>query len=240
MKLIYKTCPNCGANLKFNVNDESVTCDYCGTFVLIEHEKQKMNKPIELKNAQRIYVNKISEILKWVSRGIISSMLIILGLAFCAISIPISGIIMFIAGILAIIPPTFKIFARMVYVKIALIAVLAMFGFFAGVFCAYDLPNEFQGKYVSDTTNLTVEIKGNTIIINDNGEITKEKIYTWEETYGHFTYHNIKVNNGEYNFRIVNHGDVDYKFYLRNGQHGGPVHYFYNTKKETDKYVCHE
>ncbi len=31
IRLIQKSCPNCGANLKFNVNDESVTCDYCGT-----------------------------------------------------------------------------------------------------------------------------------------------------------------------------------------------------------------
>lgn len=240
IRLIQKSCPNCGANLKFNVNDESVTCDYCGTYVLIEHQKENMDIPIKTPNTQKIYVNKITEILKWVSRCIISFMLLVLGLAICSFSNPLYGIILIVAGIISILPSTLKLFGGIVYVKIAIISILFLIGFFGGIMNSYELPNEFQGKYVSDTTNLTIEIKGNIIIVNDNGDITKEKIYTWDETYGHFTYYNIKVDNGEYNFRIVDHGGVEYQFYQRPGDYGQPMHYFYNTKNETDKYVCHE
>ena len=31
MKLVEKKCPNCGASLKFNKEDSSVTCNYCNT-----------------------------------------------------------------------------------------------------------------------------------------------------------------------------------------------------------------
>ena len=38
MKLIEKTCPKCGANLKFNKNDEKVVCEYCKKEFLIEQD----------------------------------------------------------------------------------------------------------------------------------------------------------------------------------------------------------
>jgi len=240
IRLIQKRCPNCGANIKFKLDDKSATCAYCGTFVLIEYKKENMYNPINEQNAKRIYVNKTAEILKWLSYAIVSCLLIIVGLAICSFSNPIYGIILILAGILSILPLKIKIFDKVPYLKSAIIAVLAFIGFFGGMFNSYELPAEFQGKYISDTTNLIIEIKGNTIIVNDNGDITKEKIYTWDETYGHFTYHNIKVDDGEYNFRIVDMGGVEYQFYQRPGDYGSPMHYFYNIKKETEKYKCGE
>ena len=240
IRLIQKRCPNFGANIKFKLDDTYATCAYCGTFVLIEYKKENMYNPINEKNAKRIYVNKVAEILKWISSGIIAFMLVIIGLAFCSFSNPIYGSILVIAGIIAILPPTLKIFRGISYLKATIIAVLSLIGFFGSIFSSYELPKEFQGKYVSDTTNLTVEIKGNTIIVNDDGEITKERIYTWEQTYGHFTYHNIKVDDGEYNFRIVDNSGMEYQFYQRPGDYGSPMHFFYNTKNETDKYKCND
>ncbi|MBO5348587.1 MAG: hypothetical protein J6A89_02025 [Clostridia bacterium] len=240
IRLIQKRCPNCGANIKFKLDDKSATCAYCGTFVLIEYKKENMYNPINEQNAKRIYVNKTAEILKWLSYGIVSCLLIIVGLAICSFSNPIYGIILILAGIISILPLKLKIFNKLPYLKSAIIAVFAFIGFFGGMFNSYELPTEFQGKYISDTTDLIVEIKGNTIIVNDDGNITKEKIYTWDETYGHITYYNIKVDDGEYNFRIVDNSGMEYQFYERPGDYGSPMHYFYNIKNETDKYKCND
>ena len=169
MKLINKKCPNCGANLKFSLSDTSVTCEYCSTQVLIEHERANMYKPVEDSNARRIYVNKATEVLKWISRILIGVMVGVMGLAVMSFSPPVYGMLLVIAGVLTLLPYTLKIFFGQVYVKVALIAILSVYGFMAGAVNSYKLPKEFQGKYVSDTTSLTVEIKGNTIIVNDDG-----------------------------------------------------------------------
>lgn len=38
MKLVEKKCPNCGANIEFNSDDKSVTCNYCNTTFTIEKD----------------------------------------------------------------------------------------------------------------------------------------------------------------------------------------------------------
>lgn len=38
MKLFEKSCPNCGAELKFNLNDKEVTCNYCRKSYVIEKD----------------------------------------------------------------------------------------------------------------------------------------------------------------------------------------------------------
>lgn len=40
MKIIEKTCPNCGANIEFNKGDEKVKCEYCKKTYVIEEEKE--------------------------------------------------------------------------------------------------------------------------------------------------------------------------------------------------------
>ncbi len=40
MKIIEKTCPNCGANIEFNKGDEKVKCEYCKKSYVIEEEKK--------------------------------------------------------------------------------------------------------------------------------------------------------------------------------------------------------
>lgn len=243
-----KSCPNCGANLKFDINDDITICSYCGSQIEIEHQKRPIyvhNMNINVKNGyarieglegatiNRIYINKGGEVFKWISKGIISVIVLILGMAFSFISNPLFGIMLLLAGILILIPSTNKVFARRFSVKVILVCVLTVIGFFGGIFSTYKLPSQFQGKYISDTTNMTVEIKGNQIIVNDNGKITKESIYCWEETYGTISYYNIKVNNGEYNFRLMHKGNTKYKFYdiIR---YGNPENYFYNVNHQND------
>ena len=38
MKLVEKKCPNCGGELKFNINDKETKCEYCGKAYEIERE----------------------------------------------------------------------------------------------------------------------------------------------------------------------------------------------------------
>lgn len=38
MKLVEKKCPNCGASLKFNKEDTSITCNYCKAVFDIEKD----------------------------------------------------------------------------------------------------------------------------------------------------------------------------------------------------------
>lgn len=248
IKIQSKSCPNCGANIKFDINDNSTICDYCGSQIQIEHQKRPIyvhNMNINVKHdhvkiegledatINTLYINKGSEIFKWLLKGLIASIVLIWGLAATFIGVPIYGILLLIAGVLIIVPSTTKIFFKKFWIKLAIVSILVVVGFFGSVFNTYKIPAEFQGKYVSDTTDMTVEIKGNKIIVNDNGKITKEDIYCWEETYGTISYYNIKVNNGEYNFRLMHKGNTKYKFYniIR---YGNPENYFYNVKNEDD------
>lgn len=43
MKLVEKKCPGCGAGLKFNENDTSVTCEYCNKTLHIQRDEKKMS-----------------------------------------------------------------------------------------------------------------------------------------------------------------------------------------------------
>ena len=43
MKLIEKKCPGCGASLKFDENDTSVTCEYCNKTLYIQRDEVKYN-----------------------------------------------------------------------------------------------------------------------------------------------------------------------------------------------------
>ncbi|MBP3707922.1 MAG: hypothetical protein J6J36_04875 [Clostridia bacterium] len=237
IKLITKKCPNCGANLKFNMSDTSVTCEYCGTYALIEHDRKNMYTTTE-PGVNRIYVNKAGEVFKWVSRAIISAMLLIFGIMMCSLSSPIYGVILIFGAILTMLPISIKGIDKIPHLRAAIIAIIFFVGFFGGCMSMYELPSEFQGKYVSDTSGIIVEIKGNNIKVTDGDYVVKEKLYTWEETWGHVTYHNIKVNNGEYEFRLVDHGGVEFQFYER-APYGTPKTFYYNTKNKS-KYICEE
>lgn len=241
IRLINKKCINCGANLKLSWHDTITLCEYCNTHYLIEHQKGNMYKSTDNSNERRLYVNIATEILKWISRILIGTMISVIGIAITSFSNPLYGVLLVIAGVLTILPYTLKIFWGRIYVKIAIITVISVFAFIAGTVNSYELPKELQGTYKSDTTSMIVEIKGNTIIVNDNGHVVKEKLYTWSETYGHITYHNIKVNNGEYNFRICINPGKGYQFFQaeRSWSNTG-MHYFYNTKNKTDEYVLGE
>ena len=107
--------------------------------------------------------------------------------------------------------------------------------FLEGLVSVYDYDNQQIDFYTK------FDIKGNKIIVNDDGHVVKEELYTWSETYGHIVYYNIKVNNGEYNFRICVNPSKGYQFFQaeRSWSNKG-MHYFYNTKNKTDEYVLGE
>ncbi len=54
MKLIEKKCPGCGASLKFDENDTSVTCEYCNKTLYIQRDEVKYNH-LSDKNLERAY-----------------------------------------------------------------------------------------------------------------------------------------------------------------------------------------
>ncbi len=41
MKLVEKKCPNCGANIEFNAENKTVTCNYCSTTFEVERDIEK-------------------------------------------------------------------------------------------------------------------------------------------------------------------------------------------------------
>ena len=41
MKLVEKKCPNCGANIEFNAENKTVTCNYCNTTFEVERDLEK-------------------------------------------------------------------------------------------------------------------------------------------------------------------------------------------------------
>ena len=46
MKLIKITCPNCGANLNFNINNKNYKCEYCKTDILVDDEIVKIEHTV--------------------------------------------------------------------------------------------------------------------------------------------------------------------------------------------------
>ena len=64
MKLVEKKCPNCGANIKFNKNDNEVTCKYCNTCFEIEKDSSDLLGEIinpEYFSLQRKMITKFSK-----------------------------------------------------------------------------------------------------------------------------------------------------------------------------------
>ena len=63
MKIIEKKCPNCGANLEFDVGEKNVKCSSCRKMLAIEYDKDKFtssddnleSKDIKLKVIHRIF-----------------------------------------------------------------------------------------------------------------------------------------------------------------------------------------
>ncbi len=47
MRLIEKKCPNCGANINFNVSDKEVKCGYCNTVFAIERDITDIDEVVE-------------------------------------------------------------------------------------------------------------------------------------------------------------------------------------------------
>lgn len=68
MKLIEKKCPNCGADLKFNKDDDTVTCNYCKTSYEIQRDIGVDDIVNELFDADDFILHK--KAMKSVNKGI--------------------------------------------------------------------------------------------------------------------------------------------------------------------------
>lgn len=55
MKIIEKTCPNCGANIDFNKGDTKVKCEYCKKTYVIEEDKEDIAL-VEMKTFSRLFM----------------------------------------------------------------------------------------------------------------------------------------------------------------------------------------
>ena len=69
MKLIQKRCPNCGAKLKFDKNDDEVTCQYCETSFEIEREQSLSDIADDLIDPE--YFNLHKKVFNNIRRGTI-------------------------------------------------------------------------------------------------------------------------------------------------------------------------
>lgn len=49
MKIVEKKCPNCKANLEFDVGERNVSCPNCRRAYAIEYDKEQIDPEVELK-----------------------------------------------------------------------------------------------------------------------------------------------------------------------------------------------
>lgn len=61
MRIIEKKCPNCGANLEFNVGDKETKCKYCNTSFIIEDNNTNENK-FSLDNINLKYIKTFTAV----------------------------------------------------------------------------------------------------------------------------------------------------------------------------------
>ena len=67
MKLVKLKCPNCGADLNMNKNDEIIKCKFCGLNSIIDNEKIVLEHKIKDDNYETTldkaltYLNKLSK-----------------------------------------------------------------------------------------------------------------------------------------------------------------------------------
>jgi uncharacterized membrane protein YvbJ len=59
MKLVEKKCPNCGANIEFNSENKTVTCNYCNTTFEVERDlEQELKEEIVLRFKEHRKISK--------------------------------------------------------------------------------------------------------------------------------------------------------------------------------------
>ncbi len=90
MKIIEKKCPNCHANLEFDVGEQNVKCPSCRRAFAIEYEKDFVDPEVQLK-AKDIQLKMLDDITKARSFGKVFFVFVI---AFAAIII---GLTVFLA-----------------------------------------------------------------------------------------------------------------------------------------------
>lgn len=200
MKITSKNCPNCGALLEFNIGDEKTICNYCQSQINIDWENKK-----SINSKDIIHMNKNWEIFKNVFAFIHFPIIILLGIILLFCSEKIYGLILIISGILSIPYISNLIFRKLHIVKIIVIEIMIIIGLIGGLINIY--PITIKDKFYSDTTNMIVEVKGNYIIINEDGKITKER-YQFRELLHLYGVNVYELKTSKYTFKYK-HYDKD-------------------------------
>lgn len=227
-----KSCPNCGANLKFDIDDKITMCDYCGSQILIENRKDNTTQNNHT-DQNNIYVNRNWEIFKWILSILHLPLALFIGIFGIVSSNPIFGILIILGGILSIPKISELVFKNKRILKVIIIESLIVIGIIGTACTMY--PFKIEGKLVSDQTDMTVEFKGNNIIIEVDGEVI-EKNFECEETasiYG-FEIYKIEVDDYTFVYRKPTEKGIHNKFYLTD-RFGNELYTFY-SEDDKDSY----
>lgn len=212
MKMISKNCPNCGAEIKFNIGDYMTMCDYCSSQINIDWGKTSNNYQ---KNQKIIQMNQNWEIFKLIFFSIHSALIIILAIVFLNCSELSYSLVLLLGGVLSFPIISKFIFREKRILQFITIELLIVIGFVGGILNVY--PIEIKHKFYSESLNMSVQIKGNYIIMEQEGEKTKER-YKCEKTlsmYG-ITYYEITTSKYKFKYRHKekDKDGVEDQFYL--------------------------
>lgn len=226
MKISTKSCPNCGANLKFNLNSEYAICRFCNSQIKIGNKKNIKNEK------DYLYVNKSFEVFKWIMSLLHLPFTILIACLLIKRSNPIFSILIIIGGILSIPGISNLVFKKNRILKIVFIELLIIIGIFGAALTNY--PFVIHGKLYSNISDKIIEFKGNYIIIEEDGKKTKEKYnYKEDASLGDLTCYTIKTD--KYTFNYCHHSSdsrgINDKFYLMDGY--DKVEWFY-TKRQLE------
>ena len=225
MKITAKSCPNCGANLKFDLKDTETECHYCHSIIKISNNK--VNK--DLKDI--IYVNKSWEVFKWIMALLHLPLTILIAYFLISRSNPIFSIMLVIGGILSIPVIANLVFRYNRILKVVVIELLIVIGLFGSITTIY--PIHINGKLYSKESSMIIEFKGNDIIIEENGVKTKEKYRIDKKVYANgVTYYTIVTK--KYTFSYSHHdndrNNLNDRLYLMDNY--DEVAKFYTKKQE--------
>lgn len=226
MKISAKSCPNCGANLKFKLNDEFTTCQYCRSKIKIKERKKQYDRDYKYE----IYINKKWEVFKWIMSILHLPFTLLIAYLLITRSNPIFSILIVLGGVLSIPALANLVFKNNRIIKVITIELLIVVGFIGSVVTIY--PFNIDGKLYSKNSDMVIEIKGNYITIEQNGKKTKEKLnYKLGTEANNRKYYTITTSKYKFLYIQTNGNGLGDQFYLMDDYE--EVDYFY-TKKQLE------
>ena len=209
MKITSKNCPNCGAGIEFNIGDNMTMCSYCNSQINIDWEHKHKNEQNSLS------LNRNWEIFKWIYSLIHVPIILLIGIILLTCSDPQYGLILIIGGILSIPNISKIIYKKHKIIKFIVIELLIVIGFIGGILNIF--PININSKMYSSTTNMTIKINGNYIIIETDGKKIKER-YKCEKELSIMGVDVYKITTSRYTFKfshsVKDESGINDKFYM--------------------------